>query len=235
MNLKAAMATRMRLNMWEGNFDEAYDDAFALRDTYTLTWVSRTDLERDENKRDLTFSKEMIFGLEAFQRFDDIIDVYFRRLASDNLNSNSQFLSLPSERATEIYEEALKDADWRYIYWWGEKSEDNFAFFKFREVDNMTYTNNVALIKSAEICYTEAECLLRAGGESNKNLAIEALNRVREQPGALCHAVGEHLDAGAGLGRTDERVAEGVCGRRTALLLLQAYRQHLYPLHFRDV
>lgn len=62
----------------------------------------------------------MIFGLEAFQRFDDIIDVYFRRLASDNLNSNSQFLSLPSERATEIYEEALKDADWRYIYWWGE-------------------------------------------------------------------------------------------------------------------
>lgn len=125
----------------------------------------------------------MIFGLEAFQRFDDIIDVYFRRLASDNLNSNSQFLSLPSERATEIYEEALKDADWRYIYWWGEKSEDNFAFFKFREVDNMTYTNNVALIKSAEICYTEAECLLRAGGESNKNLAIEALNRVRNNRG----------------------------------------------------
>lgn len=182
MNLKAAMATRMRLNMWEGNFEDAYQDAYALRDTYTLTWVARTDLETDENKRDLTFSKEMIFGLEAFERFDNIIDVYFRRLAADNLNTNGQFLCLPSERATEIYEADLKDADWRYIYWW-EKSEENYAFFKFREVDKMTITNNVALIKSAEVCYTEAECLLRAGGENNKVLAIEALNRVRNNRG----------------------------------------------------
>lgn len=184
MNLKAAMATRMRLNMWEGNFDEAYDDAYVLRNTYTLTWVAKTNLETDENKRDLTFSAEMIFGLEAFKRFDDIIDPYFRRYAaSGSLNENSQFLCLPSGRVTEIYGEELKDADWRYIYWWGEKAEENYAFYKFREVDGMTYTNKVSLIKSAEICYTEAECLLRAGGESNKVLAIEALNRVRNNRG----------------------------------------------------
>lgn len=47
----------------------------------------------------------------------------------------------------------------------------------------MTNTNNITLLKSAEVCYTEAECLLRKGGGANKVKAVEALNKVRKNRG----------------------------------------------------
>lgn len=186
MNLRAAIATRMRLYMWEGNYDEAYKDSRTLQSTeYPLTWISMAELPADVTQQDLTFAKEMIFGLEAHERFDKVINVYFRRKTENGLNDNSQFLSLPEDRASEIYErdKGIATADWRYIYWWGEKAETSYVFYKFREVDKMKNVNNIPLLKSAEVCYTEAECLLRKGGDGNKVKAIEALNRVRNNRG----------------------------------------------------
>lgn len=197
MNVTAAIATRMRLNLWEGNYRAAYDDANLLRTTYNLTWISLSDLPATETNQDLTFSKEMLFGLQAYERFDNVIDPYFRRLTENGLNNNSQFLCLPSERAAEIYERAagLADPDWRYIYWWREKAESTYAFNKFYEVENMVNTNNIPLIKSPEICYTEAECLLRMGGESNRTDAITLLNLVRSNRGLSATPLPNSLSA----------------------------------------
>ena len=185
MNLKAAMATRMRLNMWEGNYDEAYEDALTLKDSYSPVWMAEGDLTNSDVTRvDLTFSKEMFFGLEAHERFEQVIERNFKR-KSNNMNDNSQFMSLPEERAFKIYEreEGLANADWRYVYWWVEKTETNYRFNKFWEEENMKNANNIPLIRTPEIYYSEAECLLRKGGEANKVKAIEALNEVRNHRG----------------------------------------------------
>lgn len=192
MNLKAAIATRMRLYMWEGNYEKAYQDSRTLQSTdYPLTWISMAELPDDETRRDLTFAKEMLFGLQAHERFDKVINVYFRRMDENGLNENRQFLTLPEERATEIYEKdkGYTQADWRYIYWWSEKVEKSYRFNKFWEVSGMVNTNNIPLLKSPEICYTEAECLLRKGGDDNKVKAIEALNRVRDHRGLSAEAM----------------------------------------------
>lgn len=186
MNLKAALATRMRLNMWEGNYDEAYQDALTLQSAdYPLSWMTNRELPAEEMNQDLTFSKEMIFGLQAHERFDKVIRGNFKRRTEDDRSENIQFMGLLEARASEIYEKdkGCADADWRYIYWWREKGESEYAFNKFWEVENMANTNNIPLIRSAEICYTEAECLLRKGGEGNRVKAIEALNRVRSHRG----------------------------------------------------
>ena len=77
----------------------------------------------------------------------------------------------------------MAEPDWRYIYWWKEKADKVYALNKFYEVDGMLHANNVPLLKSPEICYAEAECLLRMGGSINRVKAIEALNLVRNNRG----------------------------------------------------
>ena len=70
MNLRAALATRMRLNMWEGNYAAANKDVQTLKDNYQLTWIAESDLLKAKKEQDLAFSKEMLFGLEGFKRYE---------------------------------------------------------------------------------------------------------------------------------------------------------------------
>lgn len=185
MNLRAAIATRMRLGLWEGNYDAALEDAQTLRLTYDLDWIALSDLPSDETQQDLTFSKEMLFGLEGFERYDNVIDGFFSRKTANGLSDNMQFLCLPETRANEIYEKdaGLADTDWRYVYWWQEKAETNYMFYKFHEVDEMAKINNIPLLRTPEIYYAEVECLLRKGGEGNRMEAIDLLNTVRQNRG----------------------------------------------------
>ena len=185
MNLRGAIATRMRLNMWEGNYDEAYEDAMTLQSSdYPLQWVAQTDLQ-EGTSQDLVLSKEMLFGLKAYDRFEQIWKPYFKRMDENDNNQNTNFLGISEEHAHEIYEReaGFADADWRYIYWLAEKNDPVFRLNKYYETEDMTNTNNITLLKSAEVCYTEAECLLRKGGGANKVKAVEALNKVRKNRG----------------------------------------------------
>lgn len=185
MSLKSTLATRMRLNMWEGNYDEAYEDAMTLQSSdYPLQWVAQTDLQ-EGTSQDLVLSKEMLFGLKAYDRFEQIWKPYFKRMDENDNNQNTNFLGISEEHAHEIYEReaGFADADWRYIYWLAEKNDPVFRLNKYYETEDMTNTNNITLLKSAEVCYTEAECLLRKGGGANKVKAVEALNKVRKNRG----------------------------------------------------
>ena len=185
MNLRGAIATRMRLNMWEGNYDEAYEDAMTLQSSdYPLQWVAQTDLQEGTSQA-LVLSKEMLFGLKAYDRFEQIWKPYFKRMDENDNNQNTNFLGISEEHAHEIYEReaGFADADWRYIYWLAEKNDPVFRLNKYYETEDMTNTNNITLLKSAEVCYTEAECLLRKGGGANKVKAVEALNKVRKNRG----------------------------------------------------
>ena len=177
MSLKSTLATRMRLNMWEGNYDAAYEDAITLI-PFQTDWVS--GLDGNEKDRDLTFSKEMLFGVQTHERFENIVKKFFKLTAADDLNMNYQALYLPDSRVNDIFEIATNvgASDWRYTRLW-DKSEKNYVFLKFWEYEKMSYTNIMPLIKWPEVYYTLTECLLRKGGSTNKNLAIDHLNTVR--------------------------------------------------------
>lgn len=187
MSLKAAIGTRMRLSMWEGNFDLAYEDSQTLQSSdYPLSWIDKSaDLPTSEEAQDLTFVKEMIFGLQAHERYDKVAKTYFSKYAEDGRTENSQCLTLTKTRGEALYEAETGCAieDYRYNYWWNERQEDVWGFNKFNEVNGMTNTNNVPLMRSPEVCYTEVECLLRRGGEDNKVKAINRLNFVRGKRG----------------------------------------------------
>lgn len=175
MNLKAALALEMRVDMWEGNYEEAMERAREL-DELRLGFVS--GLDSDEEDRDLTFSGEMLFGLQTHERFEDIVKPYFKLTAADDLNMNYSALYLPKNRVDLLYEinEGVGASDWRYTRWW-DKSENNYCFLKYWEYEDMRYTNNVPLIRPSEVYYTLVECILRLG--EDKNEAIQYLNKVR--------------------------------------------------------
>lgn len=180
MNLLAAYATRMRLNMWEGNYTAAYEDAKTLTNpAFSIYWANRFDVEPKE--RDLTFSTEMIFGLKTHERFDKVVAEYFYPF-TDNWSMNPSVLLLSKSRVDELYEigSGVGASDWRYTRLW-DKSNEYYVFLKFWEYEDMRNTNNISLIKWPEVFYTLAECLLRQGGGANKNLAIGHLNTIRNK------------------------------------------------------
>ena len=196
MSLKSTLATRMRLNMWEGNYAAANKDVQTLKDNYQLTWIAESDLLKAKKEQDLAFSKEMLFGLEGFKRYESVIEPLFRRYIGNEINKNPQLLSLLNTRANEIYErdKGLSVADWRCIYWW-EKSEETYAFEKFYEEEGMVYSNNIPLLRTPEIYYAEAECLLREGGAGNVRKAVEVLNEVRKNRGLSASPLAESLSS----------------------------------------
>lgn len=175
MNLKAALALEMRLYMWEGNYEEAYNTASAL-DEMQLGFAS--GLDNDEKGRDLTYSSEMLFGLETYERFEKITKPYFKLTADDDRNMNYNALYLSKSRVEELYEigAGVGASDWRYTRWW-DKSSDDYCFLKYWEYEEMQYINQVPLIRPSEVYYTLAECILRLG--KDKNEAIQYLNKVR--------------------------------------------------------
>lgn len=173
MNIKAAVATRMRLNLWEGNYADAYQDAKKLIEGEYLYFTP--NLDREDKAKDLTYSSEMLFGLEAFQRFDNIIKTYFEPKNKENKNVNAFVLT--EERIKEIFETSGDGAsDNRFLYGWKDEGDETYKFLKFWEYEDMQFTNAIPLIRASEIYYTAAECALKEGDRIS---AIGYINTVR--------------------------------------------------------
>lgn len=177
MNLKGAMATRMRLNLWEGNYGAAKEDANYL---IKLGHGFVKSMDWDEHERDLTFSAEMLFGVETFERFDKIVIPSFKLTLDDGSSMNYQALYLPKTRVEDLYEikTGVGSSDWRYTRLW-DKTENNYVFLKFWEYEDMVNTDRMPLIKYPEVYYTLCECLLREGNK--KDEVIKHLNFIRNQ------------------------------------------------------
>lgn len=178
MNIRGAMAARMRLNMWEGNYAAAKQDAKYLIEQHSLSFVR--EMSGALSALDLTFSAEMLFGVETFERFDRVIMRYFSLTEGESLQPNYDALYLQQARVDELYEikNGVGVSDWRYMHLW-DKTKSTFVFLKYWEYEDMSVTNNMPLIKTPEIYYTLAECLLREGGSKSRNDAITRLNTVR--------------------------------------------------------
>lgn len=179
MNIKAALATRMRLNMWEGNYKKALEDAQLLIDSYNPSWISGLDAG-NKNTMDLTFSTEGLFVIETYERFKNIYQNCFQVINPGSETANNNALCLSNNQVMELYETTgCGISDWRYTTCL-QGDQSNWQILKFWEdEDKMSYKDNMPLIKWPEIYYTAAECLLRAGGTENKQKAISYLNTVR--------------------------------------------------------
>lgn len=182
-NIKAAYATRMRINLWEGNEQAAYDDAEKLinpNGNLGTGWIPDHRMITDEKNRDLTFFSEQLFGLETFKRYDDVIKLYFSEKLNENPNKNQQCLCLSALKAETTFEISTNvgTTDYRFIRLFTKK-EEVYLFLKFWEVEKMIYVNNMPLIKKAETFYVAAEALLNTGGEIEKRKAIGYINQVR--------------------------------------------------------
>lgn len=178
MNIRGALATQMRLNLWEGDYAAAKEDAEELLDGSGLPFLD--DMSGEDASLDLTFSYEMLFGVETFERFENVIERYFSLTEGESLQTNYDALYLPQDRVDEIYEigSGVGVSDWRYMHLW-DKDEVNFVFLKYWEFEDQSITNNMPLIKTPEVYYTLAECLLREGSAQSRNDAITRLNTVR--------------------------------------------------------
>lgn len=178
MNLRGALATRMRLNLWEGNYAAAKEDAETLLDGSGLPFLDA--MSGSDASLDLTFSAEMLFGVETYERFDNVIERYFSLTEGESAQMNYDALYLPQSRVNELYEigTGVGVSDWRYMHLW-DKDESNFVFLKFWEYEDMAITNKMPLIKTPEVYYTLAECLLREGSSKSRTDAITRLNTVR--------------------------------------------------------
>lgn len=181
MNIRGALATQMRLNLWEGNYAAAKQDALELINL-GIPFTNQLN-GGDPASMDLACSNEMLFGVETFERMDNVITSYFvleERIGENTIGINYNALYLPEDRVESLYEIATNvgTSDVRYLYWW-ESGGDERTFLKYWEYEDALYTNNMPLIRTPEVYYSLCECLLREGGESNRSQAIAYLNQVR--------------------------------------------------------
>lgn len=187
MNIWAALATRARLGMWEGDYEQALEDARAVITYSAVPWVGSANINNaDVNERDLTFSTEQVFGLETYHRFDDIVKRFYKLTSFDDLNINYDALYLTDTRCKQLYEIVGDDApgasDYRYTRHF-DKSGAMYQIMKFWEYERSVYTDRMPLIRKTEVYYMAAECLINIGGEVQKIQAVNYLNQVRYQRG----------------------------------------------------
>lgn len=183
MNIRSAIATRMRLEMWQGDSEGALKDAERLITELPVAWINNDVINHpDVINRDLTFSTEQLFGVETYKRFDNVVKRYFKLTANDDLNINYDAMYISDTRCKQLFEIEGDDAPGASDYRWTrlfDRSSATYQIMKFWEYEKSVYTNRMPLIRKPEIYYTAAECLLDAGGDDNKAKAVEYLNQVR--------------------------------------------------------
>ncbi len=170
-NYWAAIATKARVLMWEGNYREALALAEKFIAESPIQFVQSSDLEGEDPDR--SFSREYIFGLEVHNLFvSSDIKTYFGTQGSA-ATSNQMYVK--GTRFANIYEtESVGSSDFRQLYKFADKEFDKILN-QYAESDN--YGNRVALIRKPEMYYIAAECLLRL--EERKADALNYLEQVR--------------------------------------------------------
>lgn len=178
-NYWAVIATQARLCMWEGKSSEALVYAEKFIDNWeartTIKWITKEVIDGDELKRDLTFSTEHIFQLNATKQFEQLKDLV------DPLNAkpekNTYLLAHTPDRASKLFAaEGASDYRWTRLY---DKSE-NYTPLKFMEKDGMVFRNIMPIIRMTEMYYIAAECKNNAGEVKD---AAKYLNVVRRSRG----------------------------------------------------
>lgn len=169
-NYWAAVATKTRVLMWEGRYDEALVLAEKFINESEIQFVKESDLSGGLDK---TFSREYIFGLDVNNLFENSnIKMYLG--ASGAIMSN-KIMYFKANRFNDIFEiETTGISDLRHTYKFSDIEFDKI-FIAYQEDEKSG--NRVGLIRKPEMYYIAAECLNRL--DIRKADAIEYIEQVR--------------------------------------------------------
>lgn len=181
-NYWAAVVTKARLAMWEGEYQTALDLTEEFINNNTIEWV---DVVNDLNYypqsygRDMTLSREYIFGLDVNRLYRNAgLQQYFN-FSTGSYSSNEKNLYLDDSEFKILYEVNQEGApDVRQLY--GFKIQDGNKRFNAKfEAPSMYsfFSDRVCLMRKSEPYYMAAECLLKLN--VRKDDAVKYLNRVR--------------------------------------------------------
>ena len=193
MDYFSARATMARLLMWEGT-DEGYEEAAKIAEEWILAgeddvydtwdWVAKSTMTAaNELNRDYTFSREHVWFLGVQNLYEVVGDW----LDCSSPNSTYHRVFLNTTMANDIFEyetgnnTALSDV--RYVYNLTPMGSGG-ANYRINKLENFEgeakFKDMIPMINSAEMFYIAAEVYLQQG---NKKLALERLNKVRQQRG----------------------------------------------------
>ena len=189
-NYRAAVATSVRVLMWEGKYKEALKKLdMYVGDERVVSWVNADKaIHVEEKERDLTFSTEHIFNLninnmyEPLKQYIENYQIHGDFTVSNNLN----YFYTSKTDADELYEinEGIGISDYRYMVWYEKTDASKWLIYKFYESpDSKSPSKNLMpIIRKPEMFYYAVECNNELGNITD---AIKLLNEVRIARGML--------------------------------------------------
>lgn len=167
-NYYAVKALQARVNMWAGNYTEAYNAAKAVYDADCFAWTAEGNMRSLEDR---SYVAEQVFALNNVN-LSYVADNYFsedRNAYSFSITKNSRF---------NIYDG--KTTDLRYIYGFNEGTVsdylDNCYSTKYLESESSEswYQSKMPLIRISEMILIMAEAQFRNSGSG-----IDEINELR--------------------------------------------------------
>ncbi len=192
-NYKAANVLAMRILMYEGSA-ESLDSVIVIGEhmiaSAKLPWVGQAAVE-STNKAQLDYmlSSEMIFGIETFQRYQNIFDNMFLVYKDESTAEyNTSGVGIETDRCNDLYDiNNGGELDFRFKLYRSEKGDYN-QIERYYEDDMAIYKNNMPLMRTPEVYLMVAEALNSRNNDEDKATAIEHINTYRGKRGLLSGA-----------------------------------------------
>lgn len=168
-NYYAVKALQARVNMWAGNYSDAYNAAKTVYDSGKFQWATQSDMM---NSYDLNYVNEQIFALNNVN-MQTLYDSYFSE------DAGTRSFSLDRETLNNYYDN--ENADLRYTYQWIGGSTGDYINYRFStkygvsKSEDLWYQNKMSLIRLSEMLLIMAEADFRNNGSG-----LDKINELRE-------------------------------------------------------
>lgn len=193
MNYWAALATRVRVAMWEAKYEKALED-LKLLESVDCKWVDidKTIYNEIAAENDFKMGSEHLFKLDVFKLYEGensdfsdglkpLVEIFSFDVGSSS-KTNRQYFSHREAEAKLLYEyETIGRGDFRYDRFY-KTTDIEWTILKFYEAHDTRSPskNKMPLIRKPEIFYSAAECFNKIGMTAE---AVAKLNEVRVNRG----------------------------------------------------
>lgn len=201
MNYWAAKALYARILMWEGTAESKAKALTVAQEVMganqsnglgtgagaIYSWVTSSAIVTSNwFTSDLSFVNEQLFTLqvENFMSIQRISPTDARNwFNSTSPNNQYSVVYLSDARKKNVFEEGLRDIDWRATRCLISEGPSNWTIAKFYNTQDLvsSFNKRMPLIRISEMYYIAAECFLEPGAGYDRAKAVACLNKVRNQ------------------------------------------------------
>lgn len=167
-NYYAVKALQARVNMWAGNYAEAYAAAKVVYDSDKFAWSNLTNMM---NSVDNCYADEQIFALNNVN-LQTLGDTYFTQ------DGGSSSFSVTRESLNNYFDN--ENADVRFLYQWVSGESGDYINYRFSTKYHMStsdetwYQNKMSMIRLSEMLLIMAEVNNRNNGSG-----LDEVNELR--------------------------------------------------------